>query len=139
MGASLTITPITVGVGDWESLEQLGKSLAAVIRRIAPETLMVASSDMNHYESDTVTRIKDARAIDRLLKRDALGLWETVRRERISMCGFGPSCAVITAANALGASSAELIRYATSAETSGDYNRVVGYADRKSTRLNSSH
>ena len=92
------------------------------------DLLMVASSDMNHYESDTVTRIKDARAIDRLLKRDALGLWETVRRERISMCGFGPSCAVITAANALGASSAELIRYATSAETSGDYNRVVGYA-----------
>jgi AmmeMemoRadiSam system protein B len=72
--------------------------------------------------------VKDRKAIDRILALDARGLYDTVRHERISMCGYGPTTTMLTAALALGATRAELVRYATSGDVSGDYERVVGYA-----------
>ena len=76
----------------------------------------------------SITRIKDRKAIDRILALDPRGLYETVVKENISMCGVGPTVAMLTAARKLGATSAELIRYATSGDVSGDRNMVVGYA-----------
>ena len=90
--------------------------------------LIVASSDMNHYENDTVTRVKDQKAIERILVMDARGLFDVVMNEEISMCGFGPTVAMLTAAQRLGAAGTELVRYATSGDVSGDRERVVGYA-----------
>ena len=63
---------------------------------------MIASSDMNHYESDDVTRVKDRRAIDQILALDPRGLYDTVREGNISMCGYGPTVAMLTAAKKLG-------------------------------------
>jgi AmmeMemoRadiSam system protein B len=83
---------------------------------------------MNHYESDAITRVKDRKAIDRVLELDARGLYDVVEREDISMCGYGPATAMLTAARMLGASKADLVKYATSADVSGDFDRVVGYA-----------
>jgi len=83
---------------------------------------------MNHYESDALTRVKDAKAIEPMLKMDAKGLYETVHRKHISMCGFGPATAMILASRQLGATRAELVQYATSADVSKDFERVVGYA-----------
>jgi AmmeMemoRadiSam system protein B len=62
------------------------------------------------------------------LALDPQGLYEVIRREDISMCGYGPTVAMLTAAKELGAKKAELIKYATSAEASGDRSAVVGYA-----------
>jgi AmmeMemoRadiSam system protein B len=90
--------------------------------------MIVASSDMNHYEPDSLTRQKDRKAIDKILALDPPGLYEVLRREDISMCGYGPTIAMLTAAKDLGAQSAQLIKYATSADTSGDRDAVVGYA-----------
>jgi AmmeMemoRadiSam system protein B len=83
---------------------------------------------MNHYESDAVTRVKDRKAIDRILALDPRGLYDTVRREEISMCGYGAAVATLTAMRELGAAHAELLRYATSGEVNGDLREVVGYA-----------
>jgi hypothetical protein len=83
---------------------------------------------MNHYESDTVTRMKDHRALERILRLDARGLYNVVTEQDISMCGFGPAVVMLTAARQLGAKSAELVKYATSGDISGDRNMVVGYA-----------
>jgi AmmeMemoRadiSam system protein B len=83
---------------------------------------------MNHYESDDITRVKDHKAIDKILQLDARGLYEAVHRERISMCGFGPTTSMLVAAKQLGATKAELVKYATSGDVSGDFDRVVGYA-----------
>ena len=83
---------------------------------------------MNHYESDAITRVKDRKAIDQILALDPAGLYEVVRRENISMCGYGPTVSMLTAANLLGASKAELVRYATSGDVSLDFDHVVGYA-----------
>jgi MEMO1 family protein len=125
---NLRIVPIALGTGQFESLEQLGLALADVIARQGERVLLVASSDMNHYESDVVTRTKDHRAIERVLTLDARGLFDVVTQQDISMCGFGPAVAMLTAARQLGAQSAELVKYATSGDVSGDREMVVGYA-----------
>jgi AmmeMemoRadiSam system protein B len=123
-----TFVPISIGVDDLATLQSLGKALAKVLAPLGGEALMIASSDMNHYEADSLTRRKDQHAIDAMLALDAAALHTVVRRERISMCGRGPAVAAITAARALGANRAELLRYATSGDVSGERDQVVGYA-----------
>jgi AmmeMemoRadiSam system protein B len=124
----LTFVPIALGTGQFEILEQLGKAVADVISAQADPVLIVASSDMNHYESDMVTRAKDHRAIERILILDPCGLFDVVTQQSISMCGLGPAVVMLTAARQLGAKSAELVKYATSGDVSGDRDMVVGYA-----------
>jgi MEMO1 family protein len=126
--SNLNIVPIAVGTSNFEALHGLGEALAEVILGQNEKILMIASSDMNHYEPDAITRIKDHKAIDRVLDMDARGLWEVVMNEDISMCGFGPTVAMLTAAKLLGAAGATLVRYATSGDVSGDRQTVVGYA-----------
>ena len=124
----LNIVPIAIGTSDFDVLRGLGKALADVIADQKEKVLIIASSDMNHYESDEITRVKDHKAIKRVLAMDARGLWEVVMDEDISMCGFGPTIVMLTAAKILGATSATLVKYATSGDVSGDYESVVGYA-----------
>ena len=123
-----TFVPIALGTGQFETLEKLGEAVAEVVQAQGERILIAASSDMNHYENDAVTRVKDHKAIEQILALDARGLFETVMREDISMCGFGPAIVMLTAAKRLGATSAELIKYATSGDVSGDREMVVGYA-----------
>ncbi len=124
----LTFVPITVGTGQFEVLTALGVVLAKVIAECGEPVLMVASSDMNHYEDDAETRVKDALAIEQIIGMSPKGLFQTVKGQKISMCGYGPAVAMLTAAVRLGAESAELVKYATSGDVSGDRERVVGYA-----------
>jgi MEMO1 family protein len=81
----LTFVPIALGTGRFEVLEELGRALAQVIARQSDPVLIVASSDMNHYEADAVTRVKDHRAIERILTLDARGLLDVVTQQNISM------------------------------------------------------
>ena len=124
----LSFVPIALGTSRFDVLEALGIALAEVCAREEKPPLMVASSDMNHYESDVITRQKDQFAIERILALDARGLHDVVMKEDISMCGFGPAIVMITAAKRLGATQAELVEYATSGDVSGDRDAVVGYA-----------
>jgi AmmeMemoRadiSam system protein B len=124
----LEIVPIALGTGQFEPLEQLGCALAEVIAARRGRALLVASSDMNHYESDAITRVKDHIAIEPILRLDARGLYDAVTQQHISMCGFGPAIAMLTAAKSLGATLAELVKYATSGDISGERGAVVGYA-----------
>ena len=123
-----SFVPISIGVGGYAVLEALGHGLAKAIQKASRPVLMVASSDMNHYEPEAQTRVKDHKAIDQILALNPPGLYEVIRREEISMCGYGPAVAMLLAAMDLGARHAELVKYATSADTSGDYSAVVGYA-----------
>jgi MEMO1 family protein len=125
---SFAFVPIVIGPAQWEQLEALGHALAGVIAAEREPVLLIASSDMNHYESDAITRVKDRKAIDRILALDARKLFDTVRDENISMCGYAAAVAAIIAARDLGATEAELVRYATSGEVNGDMQEVVGYA-----------
>jgi len=125
---SFSFVPIVIGPAQWEQLENLGSALAKVIAAELNPVLLIASSDMNHYESDAITRVKDRKAIDAILALDPRRLFDTVRNEDISMCGYAATVAMMKAARELGATRAELIRYATSGEVNGDLGEVVGYA-----------
>jgi AmmeMemoRadiSam system protein B len=123
-----TFVPIALGTARYEVLQALGIVIAEAVQAAGEPVLLIASSDMNHYESDTVTRAKDQKAIERILVTDAPGLYDVVMNEDISMCGFGPTVAMLTAVGRLGATGTELVSYATSGDISGDRERVVGYA-----------
>ncbi len=117
-----------IGSVQYAELEALGHAIADVIGSEGGPILLIASSDMNHYESDAVTRVKDRKAINPILALDPRGLFDTVREEEISMCGYGAAVAMLTAVRQMGATHAELIRYATSGDINGDLQEVVGYA-----------
>jgi|SRR5579872_2438351 len=128
LAPSFTFVPIVIGSSQYADLEALGIAIAQVIGAEPEPILVVASSDMNHYEAEDVTRIKDRKAIDRILALDPRGLFDTVRNEDISMCGYGAAVAMLTAVRNIGTAHAELVRYATSGEITGDFQEVVGYA-----------
>jgi AmmeMemoRadiSam system protein B len=120
--------PVVLGTDRYPLLEELGRAVARVLAAQTEPVLVIASSDMNHYESDAITRVKDERAIARILALDPRGLYDTVRAEGITMCGYAATVAMLVAMLERGAKEAQLIRYATSGDVSGDYDRVVGYA-----------
>jgi len=120
--------PIAIGTRQYDALEGLGRAIGEVLSSLGGRALVLASSDMNHYEGDAITRVKDQKAIEKILALDPHGLYEVVTDENISMCGYGPAVAMLTAAKHLGATKAELVKYATSGDVSGDREMVVGYA-----------
>lgn len=128
LSSTLKIVPIAIAMADDASLELLGQAIADAIRRSPEPVLIVASSDMNHYEPDLITREKDGKAIEKILQLDPAGLLQVIRDEDISMCGYAPTVSMLTAAKELGAREARLIRHATSADAGGDTDSVVGYA-----------
>jgi hypothetical protein len=128
MRPDFSFVPVTIGTSQLEVLMALGVAVATVLAEYPERVLIIASSDMNHYENDPVTRVKDHKAIERILALDPEGLFEVVKKENISMCGLGPTVTMLTAARRLGAHSARLVQYATSGDVSGDRNMVVGYA-----------
>ncbi len=124
----LRVVPVVLASDRYAVLEELGHAVAQVVSAHKEPVLIVISSDMNHYESDAVTRVKDHKAIERILAIDARGLYDTVRDEEVSMCGYPAAVAALVALKDLGATEAKLIRYATSGDISGDRREVVGYA-----------
>ncbi len=125
---SLRIAAICVGTTEYASLENLGKALARVIRAAAEPVLVITSSDMSHYETAATATRKDRLAIEKIEQVDPQGLYRTIFEEDVSMCGFAPAVAMLTACRELGASGGRVIRYATSGDINGDMERVVGYA-----------
>jgi MEMO1 family protein len=119
---------ICVGTADYTALEALGHALARVVRSSNEKVLIVCSSDMNHFEPAEAGRRKDLLALDQIVALDPHRLYQVVIENDISMCGFAPAVAVLTACGDLGASVAHLVQYANSGDVSGDYNSVVGYA-----------
>jgi len=122
-----TMVPICMRDNRVSTCRELGKAIARAIKSEIP-CLIVASSDMTHYESQKDAERKDKLAIDKILKLDSEGLLKTVMERDISMCGAGPAATMIFACKELGAKKSELVLYNTSAEASGDYSAVVGYA-----------
>jgi AmmeMemoRadiSam system protein B len=120
--------PVVLATDRFAAIEELGRAVAEVVKAQSQPTLVIASSDMNHYESDAVTRVKDRKAIARILALDPRGLYDTVRGEGITMCGYAATVAMLVAARELGAKETTLVRYATSGDVTGDLDEVVGYA-----------
>jgi len=128
LGGSFSFVPICIGVGDRPTLSELGRILGTVLAELSEPVLLIASSDMNHFESAAITEAKDQMAIERILALDSSGLYDVVLRNDISMCGYGPTIVMLEAARLLGATNAKLIRHSHSGQVTADNRRVVGYA-----------
>lgn len=124
----LSIVPITFQHLMFEDCEAIGKAIAKTIKECGEDVLIVASTDMNHYENQTTTMHKDDMAIQRVLALDPKGLLSTCGEHRVTMCGVIPTSIMIVACKELGAEEAKLVEHTTSGDTSGDYDSVVGYA-----------
>ncbi len=128
--SNFKIVPLAVKTNNLASLKAVGKELAGVINnnQLNDSVLLVASSDMTHYETQESAEKKDALAIQAILKLDAQELSRLVQEFNISICGVSAVVILLEAARLLGAKKGELIKYQTSGDASGDRNSVVGYA-----------
>ena len=126
--SDVRIVPLVIAWDAWEPARLLGEILARLVQAAGEAVLLLASSDLNHYEPAAVSERKDEAALEAIRALDGAELLARCKRERISMCGRGPAAAVIAAARALGAEHAEVVDYRHSGWVSGDNARVVGYA-----------
>ncbi len=124
----IKFVPIMLTYASGATYKEIGKELAQAIKESGKEVVIIASSDMTHYEPQEVAKSKDTQAIEAILDLNADELLKRVEELNISMCGYAPTTALITAAKGLGATRAELVRYQTSGDVIGDYSTVVGYA-----------
>ena len=122
-----TFVPICLGANRYDYCQQIGDAIADVVGAEGEPVGILASSDLNHYEDQKSTLRKDQLAIDPLLALDPQELWRVVDEYDVSMCGFIPATTMLIAAKKLGASSARLLKHATSGDINGDYGHVVGY------------
>jgi hypothetical protein len=125
--ADVRIVPIVLAFDDWEPCRALGDSLARLVQRWPEPVLLLASSDLNHYEPAYVSERKDHRALDAIAALDGAVLLERCAREGISMCGRAPVATALAAATTLGATRAEVVDYRHSGHVTGDVAHVVGY------------
>jgi len=124
------IVPIAFFPAEAEVLQEIGKDIAGAIKKLnlQSSTLIIASSDMTHYESKDQAEKKDSEAIQAILDLDEKRLLRRVRELNISMCGYVPVTVMLVAAKELGANKAKLVKYQTSGEVTQDNTSVVGYA-----------
>jgi AmmeMemoRadiSam system protein B len=126
--SDFSLVPISLMRMDCKICEDAGNAIAQAIKQYKEDVLIVASTDMSHYLSHDYATKMDRKAIDEVLALNPKGLYDTVKANDISMCGFIPTTIALIASKLLGAKEAELVDYRTSAEVSGDYKHVVGYA-----------
>lgn len=124
----IRIVPICLADYSLEVCRALGAGIAKAIAACPVPALVLASSDMTHYESKASAREKDNLAIKHILNLAPESLMSTVTSQEISMCGSGPTAVMLFAVKALGAVKAELTMYDTSGSVTGDDHSVVGYA-----------
>ncbi|TFG05134.1 MAG: AmmeMemoRadiSam system protein B [Promethearchaeota archaeon] len=128
----IEFVPILLSSGALAAFQDVGTAIAQAVK--GENVVLIASTDFTHFETAETAKIQDQKAINAILQLDEKMLYETVRQNGISMCGYGSTSAVIKAAWDLGAKNAVLLKYGNSGEVSGDYGNVVGYASLKITK-----
>ena len=128
IGSLRQFVPILMAGGDASDLQELGTALARAIQGVAEKVILVLSANLTRYEPQAVARQKDARAIDRIVALDEMGLVSAVEQESISMCGSYSTAVGLVAAKCLGATEAVLTQYHTSGDAAGQGLPVCGYA-----------
>ncbi len=122
------IAPLVLAWDDWERCELLAIALAETVRAWPNEVLLVASSDMTHYEAAECAERKDRAALEAVERLDGKELLSICRRDNVTMCGRAPAAVVLQAARLLGATNGEVVDYRHSGWVTGDDSSVVAYA-----------
>ncbi len=124
----ISIVPIVLSCADATIYREIGCAIASAMRELKKKAIIIASSDMTHYESQDTAVSKDKQAIEAIVELDEEKLIARIDELDISMCGSAPVSVLICAAKQLGAKEGILVKYQTSGEVTGDYSSVVGYA-----------
>lgn len=124
------IIPILLLSDEPEPLKAIGTEIANAVKEcnLEDSTIIVASSDMTHYEPQEAAEKKDKEAIQAILQLNEDKLMDVILRLNVSMCGYAAVIAMISAAKLLGAKTGKLIKYETSGDITADRSSVVGYA-----------
>jgi len=125
-GSKFKIVPICFLMQDLSSAREVGEAVAKVLA--GKNGVIIASSDMTHYEPQESVERKDTMALEAVEAMDEAKFYSVIGANRVSACGYGPIGALITAAKILGAKEAKLLCHKTSGDVTGDYSSVVGYA-----------
>ncbi len=125
-GSDFKFVPVTFMMQDLESSREVGKATAKALS--GKNALVIASTDMSHYEPQARAEKKDRIALEAAVKLDEEQYYSIIESHAVSSCGYGPTIAAITASKELGAKKAKLLCYRTSGDVTGDYSGVVGYA-----------
>ncbi len=137
LSPNLKFMPICMAFQEYDLATEVGELVASAVA--GKDVLVIASSDFTHvgpqyYQmpprgktAPAWAQEQDAKAIDRILALDPKGFANRVAQDNISMCGYGPVTAMLTAAKKLGAIEARLLKYGTSSDLSGDQDMAVGY------------
>jgi|SRR5688572_19035772 len=121
------IVPLVMGYQTRRTAFALGDALARALESHDDSVLLVASSDLSHYEDAQTASALDAVVLGYVEAFDPAGLMDALDREPRHACGGGPIVAVLHAAAQRGATRAQVLRYADSGDVSGDKSSVVGY------------
>lgn len=124
-GERLTFVPICMMFQDLRTSQEVGTALAKASK--GRNVLIVASTDLTHYESQKAAEAKDHTVIEAILHLNEVELQQKVEAQNITMCGYGPVSAAIVASKTLGPAKAKLLSYHTSGDITQDYSHVVGY------------
>ena len=125
-GSEFKFVPIAFLMQDLESSREVGRALAKALE--GKNAVIIASTDMTHYEPHEQAVRKDKLALTAVEKLNEEEFYSIIESYNISACGYGPVAALITAAKLLGVKKAEILCYKTSGDVTGDYSSVVGYA-----------
>ena len=124
-GSEVPFLPVSLAFQDEETTSALARALAGTVK--GRRAILIASSDLTHYETASAAKEKDTALLQQVLKMDVKGFYATLERLEVTACGYGAISTVLQVARALGLKKPELLRYATSGETTGDNLQVVGY------------
>lgn len=122
------IVPVCIGLQDEESALEIGDEIREAVKRSRKKVVVIASSDLTHYQPAAIAREKDTPVIDAILNLDIDELYKRIYELAATVCGYGAIAAMLYATKKLGASRAELLHYSTSGDVTGDESSVVGYA-----------
>ena len=117
-----------MGQQDYTSAMRLAEKIGNAIKRTKRDVRIVASSDFSHYVPEEKAKSDDLYAIEPLSSLNIPEFYRRIEERGVSACGYGPIATMVTVCGKLGAKTAQLIRYATSGEVTGDRREVVGYA-----------
>jgi AmmeMemoRadiSam system protein B len=125
-GSEFKFVPICFQLQDLSSAVEVGRALVEVLA--SKNAVVIASSDMTHYEPQVDAEAKDLAALKAVEGMDEKIFYSVIEAQHVTACGYGPIAAVIVAAKGLGANEAKLLCYKSSGDVTGDYSSVVGYA-----------
>ena len=123
---SFKLVPVSIAFQDADTTKELGRGIAELLKERG-DSILIASSDLTHYEPDAQARKKDTELLKSVKALDVSGFYATLQKLQVTACGYGAIASVMEACRLLGFTRGEVLKYATSGDSTGDRSSVVGY------------